>query len=83
MIQCLDKLSKVIDIGFVSGSDLVKVKQQLNEQAIEKCSYFFSENGLKAFKGSELIGEEVIVKICSKSEIFQDKKSYKSLLTFA
>ena len=59
MVECLDKLSKVIDIGYVGGSDLNKIKSQLDPESLQKCSYLFSENGLIAFKGEEKIGEQV------------------------
>ena len=59
MVQCLDQLSKVIDVGYVGGSDLNKIKSQLDEESLKKCSYLFSENGLIAYKGEEKIGEQV------------------------
>lgn len=42
MLECLDKLSKVIDIGFVGGSDLHKIKGQLGEDGVRKGKFLFS-----------------------------------------
>ncbi len=57
MLDCLDKLGKVIDIGFVGGSDLHKIKGQLGEEGAKKAKYLFSENGLLAFEGDKIIGQ--------------------------
>ena len=56
MVECLDKLSKVVDIGYVGGSDLVKIKSQLDEESLKKAKFLFSENGLIAFEGENKIG---------------------------
>ena len=51
MIQTLDAcLAKGIHLGIVSGSDIVKVEEQVGKALIEKCEYTFSENGLLAMK---------------------------------
>lgn len=42
MLECLDRLKKVIDIGFVGGSDLHKIKGQLGEDGVKKAKYLFS-----------------------------------------
>lgn len=49
MLDCLEKLRNVMDIGFVGGSDLHKIKWQLGEEGVAKGKYLFSENGLLAF----------------------------------
>ena len=49
------------DIGFVGGSDEKKIREQLDEDTIQLGNYFFSENGLMAYRGSELVGREVAV----------------------
>lgn len=59
MLLCLDKLKSVVDIAYVGGSDFNKMKQQLTQEGIAKAIYTFSENGLLAFKGSEVIGKQV------------------------
>lgn len=61
MLDCLEELRKVIDIGFVGGSDLHKIKWQLGEEGVQKGKYLFSENGLLAFEGNNLIGQQVYV----------------------
>lgn len=52
MLLCLEKLKSVVDIAYVGGSDISKMKQQLTEEGIKKAIYTFSENGLLSFKGS-------------------------------
>ena len=59
MIECLRSLKKVVDIGFVGGSDQSKIRGQLNEESIALSNYFFSENGLVAYKQGTLIGKKV------------------------
>jgi phosphomannomutase len=61
MKSCLARLKAVADIGFVGGSDQKKIREQLDEDTIQLSNYFFSENGLLAYRGSELIGREVEV----------------------
>ena len=59
MIECLRSLKNVADIGFVGGSDQSKIRNQLNEESISLSNYFFSENGLVAYKQGNLIGKKV------------------------
>jgi len=44
-------------IGMVGGSDLKKQREQLGETVLDMFDYTFSENGLVAYKGRELIEE--------------------------
>jgi hypothetical protein len=60
MKEALKKLKAVVDVGFVGGSDAHKIKEQLDEETIALNDYFFSENGLIAVKGSELIATSVL-----------------------
>ena len=59
MKETLKKLKAVIDIGYVGGSDANKIKEQLDEETIALNNYFFSENGLVARKGADLIETSV------------------------
>ena len=59
MKDTLRQLKKVIDIGFVGGSDANKIREQLDEETIALNDYFFSENGLVAIKGTELLAKSV------------------------
>ena len=59
MKETLKQLKKVIDIGYVGGSDAVKIREQLDEETIELNDYFFSENGLVAVKGREFLAKSV------------------------
>lgn len=50
-------------VGLVGGSDLKKIAEQMKgEDVVSKFDYFFSENGLVAYKGGELIAEQSILK---------------------
>lgn len=61
MIDFLKKLRKKVVIGMVGGSDLKKQQEQLGEGVLDMFDYTFSENGLVAYKGKELIAEASIV----------------------
>jgi phosphomannomutase len=57
MVEFLKTLRSKVYIGLVGGSDLSKQREQLGENVLEMFDYTFSENGLVAFKGKELIAE--------------------------
>jgi phosphomannomutase len=58
MLQFLEKLHKKVDIGIVGGSDLYKIQEQLGcVLTYPYVDYVFSENGLIAYKGDELINK--------------------------
>lgn len=61
MKEALYQLKKVVDVGFVGGSDAKKIREQLDEETIALNNYFFSENGLVAMKGKELIATSVTI----------------------
>lgn len=62
MLDCLDQLREVMDIGFVGGSDLHKIAWQLGEEGVAKGKYLFSENGLLAYEGKNVIGQQVCIR---------------------
>ena len=47
--------SQKVTVGIVGGSDLVKIREQLGDEADKEYDYLFSENGLMAFKKGELL----------------------------
>eukprot|EP01024_Parvocaulis_polyphysoides_P024610 TRINITY_DN2250_c0_g1_i2.p2 TRINITY_DN2250_c0_g1~~TRINITY_DN2250_c0_g1_i2.p2 ORF type:complete len:244 (-),score=58.84 TRINITY_DN2250_c0_g1_i2:201-932(-) len=55
MLDFLQELKKEVTVGIVGGSDLVKIKEQLGDNALEVYDYVFSENGLVAHKAGEQI----------------------------
>lgn len=61
MISFLKELRSKVVIGMVGGSDLKKQKEQLGEGVLDMFDYTFSENGLVAYKGQDLIAEASIV----------------------
>ena len=51
MIDTLNRcIEKGIDIGIVSGSDLIKIREQVGDDLVARADYTFSENGLLALK---------------------------------
>ncbi|KAG9018903.1 Phosphomannomutase [Tulasnella sp. 427] len=78
MLDMLAQLRKKVAIGFVGGSDLVKIAEQLEtdgKKAIDKFDYGFAENGLTAYKmGKELPSQSFI-------KFFGDTE-YKTLVNF-
>ncbi|KAL3517137.1 hypothetical protein ACH5RR_024039 [Cinchona calisaya] len=58
MLEFMQKLRKVVTVGVVGGSDLVKISEQLGNTVITDCNYVFSENGLVAHKEGKLIGTQ-------------------------
>ncbi|EGG08151.1 uncharacterized protein MELLADRAFT_105097 [Melampsora larici-populina 98AG31] len=78
MIKLLGDLRKKVVIGFVGGSDLVKIREQLEvsgENILDKFDYCFAENGLTAYKmGTELSSQSFIK--------FLGEDKYKKLVNF-
>ena len=50
-------------VGLVGGSDLMKIAEQMKgTDVVSKFDYFFSENGLVAYKEGKLLAEQSILK---------------------
>ncbi|GAB1609119.1 phosphomannomutase-like [Argonauta hians] len=64
MKATLESLRQKVAVGLVGGSDKVKIVEQMggNSDVIKEFDYFFSENGVIAYKNGELIGQESIQK---------------------
>ncbi|XP_073126522.1 phosphomannomutase [Henckelia pumila] len=58
MIEFMRELRKVVTIGVVGGSDLIKISEQLGQTVINDYDYVFAENGLVAYKDGILIGTQ-------------------------
>ena len=53
----------VATLGLVGGSDIAKISEQMRgRDVVTKFDYFFSENGLVAYKGGQLLAEQSILK---------------------
>ena len=53
----------VASLGLVGGSDIAKISEQMRgRDVVTKFDYFFSENGLVAYKGGQLLAEQSILK---------------------
>jgi len=63
MEKFMEEVKLKATIGLVGGSDKKKIAEQMRGlDVIQKYDYFFSENGLVAYKNGEMIGEESILK---------------------
>ena len=50
-------------VGLVGGSDLKKIAEQMKgADVVSRFDYFFSENGLVAYKGGQLVAEQSILR---------------------
>jgi phosphomannomutase len=56
----LAELRKIVKVAVVGGSDFAKQLEQLGENVLDLFDYSFSENGLVAYRGRELIGKTSI-----------------------
>jgi len=54
-MEFLKELREKVMIGVVGGSDLSKQKEQLGDDCLEHFDFFFSENGLAAYKDAKEI----------------------------
>ncbi|PBK99356.1 eukaryotic phosphomannomutase [Armillaria gallica] len=78
MIQVLRELRKKSVIGFVGGSDLVKISEQLSvhgSNALEDFDYAFAENGLTAYKLGGALQSQSFIK-------YLGEDNYKKLVNF-
>ncbi|KAG8833155.1 Phosphomannomutase [Serendipita sp. 399] len=78
MIELLKELRKKVVIGFVGGSDLVKISEQLavsGEPVINTFDYAFAENGLTAFKAGKQLESQSFIK-------YVGEERYKVLVNF-
>ena len=59
MIETLDAVAaKGVHLGIVSGSDIVKVTEQVTQATVDKCEFTFAENGLFAMKRGEMFSKQ-------------------------
>ncbi|KAJ7746876.1 eukaryotic phosphomannomutase [Mycena maculata] len=78
MIEVLRALRKKYVIGFVGGSDLVKISEQLSidgSNPVNDFDYGFAENGLTAYKMGKVLESESFIK-------FVGEDRYKVLVKF-
>jgi phosphomannomutase len=69
MFEFLQRLREKVSTGVVSGSDRVKINEQLGRGAEEIFEYVFSENGVVASRGNEEIGKSSISKYMGESKL--------------
>ncbi|KZT37958.1 eukaryotic phosphomannomutase [Sistotremastrum suecicum HHB10207 ss-3] len=75
MLNLLKELRKKAAIGFVGGSNLVKITEQLGSNAINEFDFAFAENGLTAYRlGQELQSQSFIKHV--------GEENYKKLVNF-
>lgn len=61
MKEHIAKLSTIIDVGVVGGSDMAKQIEQLGDDVLESYKYSFSENGLIAYKDGNLLNSQTFI----------------------
>ena len=64
-----DKLKAKVSIGLVSGSDLVKVSEQMGKNCVNEFDFVFPENGLVAYENGVEIGRESIAKFMGEEKL--------------
>ncbi|KAJ3745467.1 eukaryotic phosphomannomutase [Lentinula detonsa] len=78
MTKVLQELKKKVIIGFVGGSDFVKISEQLSvnrSNVVEDFDYAFAENGLTAYKLGKPLPSQSFIK-------FLGEERYKPLVNF-
>ncbi|KAI9440529.1 eukaryotic phosphomannomutase [Lactarius indigo] len=78
MLQLLKELRKKVVIGFVGGSDLVKISEQLSisgSNAIDDFDFAFAENGLTAYRLGKPLESQSFIK-------FVGEERHKKLVNF-
>ncbi|KAG6891276.1 Phosphomannomutase 1 [Termitomyces sp. Mi166 len=78
MAEALRDLRKKAVIGFVGGSDLAKISEQLSvngRNALDDFDYGFAENGLTAYKLGKQLASQSFIK-------FLGEEKYKKLANF-
>lgn len=70
MKQILEKLMKTVSIGLVSGSNSLKIKEQMDEKNIEtKYDFIFYENGLVSYGHGKFIESTKITDYVSEKRL--------------
>lgn len=78
MVQLLKELRKKVAIGFVGGSDLVKISEQLSvsgNNVIDDFDFAFAENGLTAYRLGKPLESQSFIN-------FVGEERYKKLVNF-
>ncbi|TFK25602.1 phosphomannomutase [Coprinopsis marcescibilis] len=78
VLEALRELRKKVVIGFVGGSDLAKITEQLqvgNTNILEEFDYAFAENGLTAYKLGKLLPAQSFIQ-------YLGEERYKMLVKF-
>lgn len=78
MIQMLRELKKKVAIGFVGGSDMEKIREQLEVHGMDVLKEFdfaFAENGLTAYKMGKQLESQSFIK-------YLGEANYKKLVNF-
>ncbi|KAK6789862.1 hypothetical protein RDI58_013662 [Solanum bulbocastanum] len=74
MLKFMQELRKVVTVGVVGGSDLVKISEQLGNTVTNDYDYVFSENGLVAHKDGKLIGKQSLKSYLGDEKLKMTKK---------
>lgn len=69
MKTLLADLRKVVDIGFVGGSDFAKQLEQLGDDCLDMFEYCFSQNGLVSWKAGKPLHENSMLKLIGEDKL--------------
>ncbi|KAH3761757.1 phosphomannomutase B [Pelomyxa schiedti] len=58
-------------VAIVGGSDFTKIQEQMGKDILNRVDYLFSENGLMAYKNSELIAQQSIKNFLGEDKLKQ------------
>ena len=59
MLSCIERMrAKGIHFGIVSGSDLIKVTEQVGLDLVNSAEYCFAENGLYAMESGKFLDKQ-------------------------
>jgi len=75
ILELLKELRKKVVIGFVGGSNLVKITEQLGNCALDDFDFGFSENGLVAYRLGKPLDSQSFIN-------FVGEERYKKLVNF-
>ncbi|KAH9975914.1 eukaryotic phosphomannomutase [Lactifluus volemus] len=75
ILELLKEIRKKAVIGFVGGSNLVKITEQLGNSALDDFDFGFAENGLVAYRLGKPLDSQSFIK-------FVGEERYKKLVNF-
>ena len=69
MLDRLDQLKQQATVGVVGGSDMAKGKEQLGDDILERFDYYFPQNGLQAYRESDLFHDMSLLEFLGEQKL--------------